>query len=101
MITTPGKDRRAGDLEVVTSLLDSRIFAKQAVRNRGELCQKLDAGAYCLSRTGCLPDRFTWFELSKPKLKVTHCGREMLSKTTGWKHGCDLRVRDGSNQETK
>lgn len=70
-VTVPAKDQHAGYLEVVTRLLDSRIFAKQPVRSRGELCQKLDVGAYCLGRTDCLPDRFTWFELSKPKLEVT------------------------------
>lgn len=68
----------AGYLEAVTNLLESRIFAKQAVRSRGELCQKLNVRVHCLDKTGCLPDRFTWFELSKPKLKVTHCRKEML-----------------------
>lgn len=101
LVSVPGRDWHAGYLEVVTRLLDSRISAKQPVRSRGELRQKLDVGVYCLGRTSCLPDRFTWFELSKLKLEVTHCRREMLSKTTSWKLGCDLWVRDGSNQETK
>lgn len=65
-------------MEAVTNLLESRIFAKQAVRSRGELCQKLNVRVHCLDKTGCLPDRFTWFELSKPKLEVTHCRKEML-----------------------
>lgn len=100
-VTVPGKDWHAGYLEAVTRLLDSRVSAKQPVRRRGELCQNLDIRVCCLGRTCCLPDRFTWFELSKPKLKVTHCRRQMLSKTTSWEHGCDLQVRDGSNWERK
>lgn len=78
-VTVPGKDGHAGYLEAVTNLLESRIFAKQAVRSRGELCQKLNVRVHCLDKTGCLPDRFTWFELSKPKLEVTHCRKEILS----------------------
>ena len=45
---------------------------QQPVRSRGELCQKLDIGVYCLGSTSCLPDRFTQFEFSKPKPEVIH-----------------------------
>lgn len=86
-------------LEVVTRLLDSRISATQPVTSRGELCQKLAAGPYCLGRTGCLPDRFIWFELSKPKLEVTDCRRELLSKTMSWKHGCDPEEGIGATRK--